>query len=237
MLNVKEIGDVSYPIATGVKEENGYSYGVLPLELRRFFDEERIHVLRINSAIYASQIPDFGGRTPAYGSLTPHQDHHPVNDLRFIALSHPGFNKRGSSTYVASPEILSDALPLIFDYFDLNRKEIKETFQYDDSFVLSQTELQSYFEGGLEKYLGCSEEDKLFYIYGILAYLLQGRHANRVVEWFTKKYAEDVHIEDWTRPGVMIIDNARTFHGRKGPNDISLNRTWFAGNLLDGKNS
>ncbi len=60
----------------------------------------------------------------------------------------------------------------------------------------------------------------------MLSYLLQDRFGDEVVELFLNEGAGQVWVEEWNTPGLLIVDNPRTCHGRRGPN-VPLRRNWL----------
>lgn len=228
---IKELPDCEFPIVES--EIEGYKVIELPEALRVYFDEEGFDAIRINSREVALQLPDYGGGTTSGRSLLPHQDHHPRDRRRFLALSQTGNAERGSSTYLVKPELLIKTIPSMYAFFNEHRESMKEDLLHGAHYQISKEDLEECFtEHGIERVLArhlpeaASEADRTYFESGLLTYLIQGEHADHFVEEFLANNKQAVVSENWEREGVFIMDNSKVFHGRYGDNTIKLKRNW-----------
>lgn len=233
-LKVKVIKDCDFPIVEKVLDN--YKVLLLPEALLKMFDEEGYHAIKIESKELASSLPDYGGRTTASYSLLPHQDHHPDNLMRFLALSKSGEESRRSITYLVSPDVLESNLSKTINYFHSHLDSIKKAFVFP---IRSQIEDENDFkkcfddikglDNLVEKKFGKSPDlkTKLFAYSGILTYLIQGEDAEAVVKKYLEENKDDIFEEEWDSPGILILDNSKVFHGRLGDNKTKLKRNWL----------
>ncbi len=228
----KILDTADFPIVEHV-QENGYRVLELPQELRRLFDEEGFHAIRINSKELAASIPNYAGKTPTDYSLLPHQDHHPLDRKRFLTLSQTSEVKRGSSTLLLFPDTFKKMFPTILDYFQTHREEIQKVSRYDTSFIISENQFDRCLETGdlaavlTEVLEGKSDEESLQFGYGgLLGYLIQGEHSDFLMQELYRRYENEILSEQWEHPGVFIFDNSKVFHARLGGNKNLLQRNW-----------
>lgn len=197
--------------------------------------EQGYDAIFISSKDLADKIPNLGGLTPSNYSLLPHQDHLPNDKKRFLGLSKTDYSSRGSKTYIVSSDLVKEEIDTFIQYFNENIEDIRECFKYSPSFKITEEQALRCFNGELEEvikeYLGeeINEENLLFARSGILNYLIQGDHTNRLVDQFISKYenSDMLYVHEWDEPGILIIDNSKVFHGRIGNNSNPIKRNWF----------
>lgn len=230
MIRVKVLERCDFPIVQ--KALGTFNVLVIPSDLHRFFDEG-YHAVRVSSLSAGALLPSFGGGTAVGRSLTPHQDHDPRDRRRFLAFSKPDAVSRGSATYFAEPEYMRTKLEWLLAQFSMRREEIQREFVYRPPYMVSKEQLYQCFEpNGLDRLVASitgpapSVQTMLFTYTGILAYLLQDRFGDEIVGTLLQEDAAHIWIEHWNEPGLLIVDNSRTFHGRHGPN-VPLNRNWL----------
>lgn len=234
VVRVKSLEDVLFPIEED--EINGYNVVRLPDSIRDYFDNQDYDVVTINSREIAHNFPNFGGSTPSPHSLLPHQDHMPDDIRRYLALSKTDDSIRGSQTYVVSKEVVEREIEVFMQYFNDNIDILRKEFVYNPSSKITKEQALKCFEGELDEvareYLGedrITEENLTFARAGLLGYLIQGEHANRLAEEFVDKYKDTDHmyIHKWDKPGMLIIDNSKVFHVRIGDNTNPIKRNWL----------
>lgn len=230
MLRVKVLENCDFPIVQ--KEIGAFKVLVIPPELLALF-EGGCHAVRICSAKAATLLPDFGGGTAQGRSQVPHQDHAPWDRRRFLAFSKLGTAPRGSATYLVHPDHMQARLDWFLAQFEMRREEIRRAFSYRPPYMISKEDLYRCLEpGGLDQFVAQMMGNdrrpgvRLYLYSGILAYLLQDRFGDGVVEMFLKENEGCVWVEQWDMAGLLIVDNSRTFHGRRGPN-VPLKRNWL----------
>lgn len=230
MLKIIHLTECDFPIVQ--RKDGDFKMLVIPPKLLRLF-EAGYHAVRVHSAKVAAQLPSFGGSTAVGRSQAPHQDHSPRDPRRFLAFSKIDAAPRGSATYLVDPEIVRGALPWLIEQFELRRKEIEREFIYCPPYMVTEEELRQCLEpGGIERLIvsklgaNAPADMRLHAHTGLLTYLLQNRFGDDVVEAFLQRSHGHVWIEEWKSPGLLIVDNARTFHGRRGPN-VPLQRNWL----------
>ena len=239
IVRIKTLDSCDFPIVEReIPVEGGKTYRVLvlPRAVQDCFDKEGYHAVRINSTELAAKLPAFGGKTAASYSLLPHQDHFSHDRRRFLAISQESSGARDSQTYIARPEVIAASLPKMREYFDSHLNELKQIFVHEPSMQLPKEVLLSCFEDGgkgLDKVVAANlppnapETVKVFAYCGILAYLIQGPHADKVVGDFLNDNKDKVVSEEWKTGGTLILDNSRVFDGRFGPNATPLKRNWM----------
>lgn len=230
-VRVKVIEDCDFPIEE--VEVDGLKTLKIPLEILRYFDEEGYGAVRINSAKLAARLPNYGGSTAPGRSQTPHQDHLPADRRRFLAFCKSDEVPRGSSTYVMNPELGRRILPMLLEQFEAHREWLRDNFIYQPPYLATQEELYRCFEpGGIHRVVqarigaGAPGDVRLFAYLGLITYLIQGELGDHLVEGILEKHEESVFVEDWSTPGILIVDNRRMLHGRAGPN-VPIQRNWM----------
>ncbi len=228
------LGDCDFPFIEG--DVDGYKTLRLPHRIRRHF-EEGAHVVRINSIELADAIPDFEGRTSGKHSLLPHRDHfgNTKDRRRYLMLSKATHGARGATTLVMLPNVAPEMLRIEEAFFTTDYRDAAGAERsYDERFSISKRQYDQCFdeERGYEEVVaqmlrpGASMEERISLRLNILDYLIRGPLADMVLREMRKQLTHFFLEEHWERGGVLIIDNACTFHARAGGNDPPLQRNF-----------
>lgn len=234
--NVKTLCLSKFPIERD--EVDGYAVLRLPEPVRAAF-KGGANLVRIHSAELAKTIPDFGGKTTGeHHSLCFHQDHViPDEDpRRFLMLTRHDDRIRGSSTLALMPGVAESVLAIEERRFKdpALRARIGRERSYDPRFLISEAEYDRCFDAddGYESTVAAfaarhkNHAGQLSVRLGILDYLIRGAYADLLMQETLQSIAGKLFAEEWTEPGMLIIDNPAVFHARLGGNVPALQRNF-----------
>jgi hypothetical protein len=230
-----ELKTCEFPIVEG--NVNGYQTIELPQGLRKIFDQQHAHVVRVSSIGLAKTIPDYGGKASGDNySLLPHQDHlNPAGDRRrFLMLSKLTDGARGSTTLIIMPGVAAAMLSDVEAWVknDSRRAQIGAERNYDKRFRITEQQYNDCFDdkNGYERAVAAVMErgrgQEFSARLGIMGYLVRGLNADKVMGEITDKFRGKFYQEKWESGGMVIIDNSRVFHARLGGNKPALKRNF-----------